>query len=60
MYLEIMNYLVPKLLRDSDWVSMDNSVELRTPYVDWHFFNNILPLLKSNILVTKKLSCVRK
>ena len=54
MYLEIMNYLVPKLLRDSDWVSMDNSVELRTPYVDWHFFNNILPLLKSNILVTKK------
>jgi len=32
--LESMTYLRNQLLRDSDWASMDHSVELRTPLVD--------------------------
>jgi len=48
MYLEIKYYLCSKLLRDSDWASMANSVELRTPFVDWTFFNKIIPLLITN------------
>ena len=54
MYFEIKYYLCSKLLRDSDWASMANSVELRTPFVDWFFFNELLPLLKSNINISKK------
>ena len=54
MYFEIKYYLCSKLLRDSDWASMANSVELRTPFVDWFFFNELLPLLKSNIKISKK------
>ena len=46
MYLEIKYYLCSKLLRDSDWASMSNSVELRTPFVDWFYFKKILPLIK--------------
>ena len=53
MYLEIKYYLSSKLLRDADWTSMSNSTELRTPFVDWFFFKQILPLIKSNINVTK-------
>ena len=41
-------------MRDSDWASMANSVELRTPFVDWFFFKELLPLLKSNIKISKK------
>ncbi len=54
MYLEIKYYLSPKLLRDADWTSMSNSTELRTPFVDWFFFKQLLPLIKSNINVSKK------
>ena len=54
MYFEIKYYLCSKLLRDSDWASMANSVELRTPFVDWFFFNELLPLLKSNIKISKR------
>ena len=54
MYLEIEYYLCPKLLKDSDWSSMSNSIELRTPFVDWKFFNNYLKLFKSNIKIDKK------
>jgi asparagine synthase (glutamine-hydrolysing) len=32
--LESLGYLRNQLLRDSDWASMDHSVELRTPLVD--------------------------
>jgi asparagine synthase (glutamine-hydrolysing) len=32
--IESMTYLRNQLLRDSDWASMDHSVELRTPLVD--------------------------
>ena len=54
MYFEIKYYLCSKLLRDSDWASMANSVELRTPFVDWFFFNELLPILKSNIKISKR------
>ena len=54
MYLEIKYYLCSKILRDSDWASMSNSVEMRTPFVDWFFFKKLLPLLKSNIKIDKK------
>ena len=46
MYLEIKYYLCSKLLRDSDWVSMSHSIELRTPFVDWVFFNKLIPIIK--------------
>ncbi len=48
MYLEIKYYLCSKLLIDADWVSMSHSVELRTPFVDWFFFNKLIPLIKSD------------
>lgn len=32
--LELRRYLQDRLLRDSDWASMANSLELRTPFVD--------------------------
>tara|TARA_B110000305_G_scaffold213201_1_gene248907 strand:- start:299 stop:589 length:291 start_codon:yes stop_codon:yes gene_type:complete len=40
---------------------MSNSVEMRTPFVDWFFFKKLLPLLKSNITINKKnlLDCVK-
>ena len=60
MYLEIKYYLCSKLLRDSDWTSMSHSVEMRTPFVDWFFFEQLIPLLKSKININKKtlLGCV--
>ena len=38
MYLEIKYYLCSKLLNDLDWTSMQNSIEMRTPFVDFFFF----------------------
>ena len=35
MILESTRYLRNQLLRDADWASMDHSLELRTPLVDW-------------------------
>lgn len=43
--LESMTYLRNQLLRDSDWASMDHSVELRTPLVDTHLLQQLQPLL---------------
>jgi asparagine synthase (glutamine-hydrolysing) len=43
--IESMTYLRNQLLRDSDWASMDHSVELRTPLVDTHLLNRLQPLL---------------
>ena len=54
LYLEIKYYLCAKLLKDIDWTSMSNSIEMRTPFVDWTFFKKIIPLIKSNIKVDKK------
>ena len=61
MYLEIEYYLCNKLLRDADWTSMSHSIELRTPFVDWFFFNKLIPILKSNININKKslLDCAK-
>ncbi len=40
-------YLRNQLLRDSDWASMDHSVELRTPLVDAWLLRDVAPLLSS-------------
>lgn len=53
IYLEMKYFLCSKLLRDSDWVSMSHSIELRTPFVDWFFFKKIIPLIKSNLSLKK-------
>ena len=55
MYLEIKYYLCSKLLNDLDWTSMHNSIEMRTPFVDFFFFKKILPLLKSHGDISKNL-----
>jgi len=62
MYLEIKYYLSSKLLKDADWVSMSHSLELRTPFVDWHFFTQLLPSLKSNMKISKEnlLNCYKE
>jgi len=43
--IESCTYLRNQLLRDSDWASMDHSVELRTPLVDAHLLDQVKPLL---------------
>jgi asparagine synthase (glutamine-hydrolysing) len=43
--IEATTYLRNQLLRDSDWASMDHSVELRTPLVDAHLLDQLRPLL---------------
>ena len=61
IYLETKYYLCSKLLRDADWASMSHSVELRTPFVDWFFFNKLIPLIKTSFKINKKamLDCVK-
>jgi asparagine synthase (glutamine-hydrolysing) len=43
--IESMIYLRNQLLRDSDWASMDHSVELRTPLVDAYLLGQLQALL---------------
>lgn len=45
--IESMAYLRNQLLRDSDWASMDHSVELRTPLVDAWLLRDLMPVLRS-------------
>lgn len=45
--IESTTYLRNQLLRDSDWASMDHSVELRTPLVDAWLLAELSPLLAS-------------
>jgi asparagine synthase (glutamine-hydrolysing) len=45
--IESMAYLRNQLLRDSDWASMDHSVELRTPLVDACLLRDLVPVLRS-------------
>ncbi len=40
-------YLRNQLLRDSDWASMDHSVELRTPLVDARLLRDLVPVLEA-------------
>jgi asparagine synthase (glutamine-hydrolysing) len=44
--LEISIYMKNQLLRDTDWASMANSHEIRTPFVDKVFFKNVLKIEK--------------
>ena len=43
--IESTTYLRNQLLRDSDWASMDHSVELRTPLVDAWMLERLRPIL---------------
>jgi asparagine synthase (glutamine-hydrolysing) len=43
--IESTVYLRNQLLRDSDWASMDHSVELRTPLVDHHLLQSLSDVL---------------
>jgi asparagine synthase (glutamine-hydrolysing) len=43
--IESMTYMRNQLLRDSDWASMDHSVELRTPLVDATLLSALAPML---------------
>ena len=43
--IESTTYMRNQLLRDSDWASMDHSVELRTPLVDAWLLRELQPLL---------------
>lgn len=45
--IESLAYLRNQLLRDSDWASMDHSVELRTPLVDAWLLRDLMPVLRS-------------
>lgn len=45
--IESSTYLRNQLLRDSDWSSMNHSVELRTPLVDAHLLESLQPWLGS-------------
>ncbi len=45
--IESTTYLRNQLLRDSDWASMDHSVELRTPLVDAHLLTQLQPVLSA-------------
>lgn len=53
MYLEIQYYLCSKLLKDADWASMSHSLELRTPFIDWFFFKEIISIVKSDLKLNK-------
>jgi len=52
--LESKVYLRNQLLRDSDWASMDHSVELRTPLVDAWLLRDLAPLLRCFARVSGK------
>jgi len=41
-YLESKIYMQNRLLIDNDWASMQNGVELRTPFVDLKFYKNFI------------------
>jgi asparagine synthase (glutamine-hydrolysing) len=45
--IESVSYLRNQLLRDSDWASMDHSVELRTPLVDAWLLRELRPVLRA-------------
>lgn len=45
--MESVCYLRNQLLRDSDWASMDHSVELRTPLVDAWLLRDLMPVMQA-------------
>jgi asparagine synthase (glutamine-hydrolysing) len=46
--LDLLWYMRNQLLRDADWASMAHSLELRTPFMDWHLLQRLAPLLVSS------------
>ncbi|MGE0001168.1 MAG: asparagine synthase-related protein, partial [Fimbriimonadaceae bacterium] len=44
--LETTKYMVPRLLRDSDWASMYHSLELRVPFIDAPFLRVVMRRLE--------------
>ncbi len=55
MILESTRYLRNQLLRDADWASMDHSLELRTPLVDWMLLQIVGSDLASRSSIGKEL-----
>ena len=51
--LEISWYMRNQLLRDTDWASMNHSIEVRTPLVDVQLLRDLAPLLASPVPPTK-------
>lgn len=43
--LELQWYMRNQLLRDSDWASMAHSLEIRVPFVDVRFFEQVIQLI---------------
>lgn len=43
--LELSWYVRNQLLRSTDWSSMAHSLEVRTPFIDIHLLQNLLPLM---------------
>lgn len=41
VFLETQLYLIPQLLRDTDWISMYHGLEVRTPFIDKELFRFI-------------------
>ena len=58
--LESSLYMKNQLLRDSDWASMDNSLEVRTPLVAHALLKKIAPQLKSAAGEITKKAIARK
>jgi asparagine synthase (glutamine-hydrolysing) len=52
--LEMGWYMRSQLLRDTDWASMDHSLEVRTPLVDTELLKRIAPLLADGTTLSKR------
>jgi asparagine synthase (glutamine-hydrolysing) len=52
--LEMQNYMRNQLLRDTDWASMEFSLEIRTPLVDLPLTRAIAPLFAGKTRITKR------
>jgi asparagine synthase (glutamine-hydrolysing) len=58
--LESGLYMKNQLLRDTDWASMDHSMEVRTPFVDHTLLKRVAPELKSADGRVTKMSIARR
>jgi asparagine synthase (glutamine-hydrolysing) len=52
--LEVCWYMRNQLLRDADWASMAHSLEVRTPLADWFLFQEVAPLIGSDLLPSRR------
>ena len=60
-YLEASNYMSNRLLVDSDWASMNSSLEIRMPFVDSIFVSGIIEQMRTGNPFTKQdlASCLK-